>query len=38
MPFGRGPGPDPGPEGLAITAENVKALEQMLLDSGRYLF
>lgn len=41
LPFGPGPGPgpEPGPrgagQGMAITAEDVAALEQMLLDSGK---
>ena len=38
LPFGPGPGPEPGPlsagQGMAITAEDVAALEQMMLDSG----
>ena len=38
VPFGPGPGPEPGPlssqQGMAITAEDIAALEKMMLDSG----
>lgn len=36
LPFGPGPGPGPGPlndQGVPITADDVAAIEQMLLDS-----